>query len=108
MSQDFSKPLDTPIDEEVEVDRMQFELSPDGKSATAKKVKEKVLVKTIYSRKNHYANICSEYNHDWIVPNPRKWVAVCTRCIKRVYLDPLSQTVRDGKIVNRETGQHIR
>lgn len=108
MAKEFDKPLDTPIDEEVEVERIGFELSPDGKSATAKRVKDKVKVKTVYSKKELYSNICSDYNHSWTVPNIHNWVAVCTQCPKRVYLNPLTQTVKDGKIINRSTGQHIR
>ena len=105
---EFDKPLDVPVEEEVEVERMQFELSPDRKSAVGRTVKEKVKVKTIYSRKKLYSNICSDFNHNWIVPDPHKWVAVCTNCPKRVYLDPLTQTVRDGMVVNRSTGTQIR
>lgn len=105
---EFTKPLDTPIDEEVEVDRLQFELSPDRKSATGRTVKEKVTVKTIYSKKKLYSNICADFNHNWTVPNTNDWVAVCIQCPKRVYLDPLTQTVREGKIINRSSGQHIR
>lgn len=99
--------LDTPIDEEIEIERTGFEVSPDGKKAFPKTVTEKVKVKTIYTKKELYSNICANYAHDWIVPNKHDWTAVCTKCPKRLYLDPLTQTVRDGKIVNRITGQQI-
>lgn len=105
---EFTKPLDTPIDEEVSVERLQFDISPDGRSASAKTVTEKVKVKTIYSRKQLYSNICSDFKHNWTVPDIHNWLAVCTQCPKRVWLDPLTQTVVDGKIINRSTKQHIR
>jgi hypothetical protein len=105
---EFNKPLDTPIDEEIEVERTQFELSPDGKTAHIKKVIDKVVVKTIYSRKELYSNICRDFDHNFTVPDIHNWTAVCTKCPKRIFLDPIKETVIDGKIVSRSTKQQIR
>ena len=105
-NKDYPK-LDTPIDEEIEIERTGFEVSPDGKKAFPKTVTEKVKVKTIYTQKKLYSNICADYAHDWIVPDKHNWTAVCKNCPKRLFLDPLTQTVKEGKIVNRLTGQHI-
>lgn len=99
--------LDTPIDEEVEVERLHFEISSDGKTAIPKTVKEKITVKTIYSKKQLYSNICSGFDHLWTVPDTHEWVAVCTKCPKRRYLNPLNETVIDGKIVDRSSKQQI-
>lgn len=100
--------LDTPIDEEMEVERFQLELSPDRKSVTSRAVKETVKVKTIYSKKKLYSSICPNYHHNFIVPSIHDWTAVCTQCPKRFYLNPMSETVRDGKIVSRKSGQQIK
>ena len=103
---EFDKPFNTPIEETVEVERMETKVTiQDGKvtGVDFEKVKVKETYKTTYHKIVPTAISCENMNHEWYMSDTRKYIASCTKCSKNRFLNPIYHMLKDGHIYDRVT-----
>lgn len=111
MSDTFDKPLDTDITETVEVERPAVVPTKDTDANgnprfEIKTVKDKIEVTTRYTRVTPQFFSCKVGEHKWLM-DLHTHVAKCQLCTKARFLRAVYETIREGHIVDRDTGQLI-
>lgn len=104
---DFPYPLNTPIRTEEEIEKVVPVINEATKKISFEKEKEKVEVTTTYHYSKPERLSCKKGNHQWYMKDKKRWIASCPNCMKNLFLSPLTQTIKDGKIISRETEEII-
>ena len=113
MSDRFDKLLDTDLLETQEVEvpaiTQTGELDQDGNPRfKIEKVKERVEVKTRYTKATPKPFTCATGKHVWIMADRHRHIAACTKCSKRQFLRAAYEAITpDGHIIDRDTGTLI-
>lgn len=109
MNRKYPFKLDTPIEEEIEVERPVPVLSDDKKSATVELRTVKTKVKTVYTETTEKPFMCGLRKHNWEMVDRHKYIAKCmnNNCMKVRILSPMVHTIKDGHIVSRYTKEII-
>lgn len=105
---EFDKPFNTPIEETVEVERMEPKVTiEDGKvtGVDFEKVKVKETYKTTYHKLTPTSISCENMHHEWYMADTSRYIASCSKCTKNRFLTPVSHMIKDGRICDRETGR---
>jgi hypothetical protein len=104
----FSKPLNQVITEYHEVERDVFEVNGETGEVNIKRVKDKIPIKTIYTKATSKKFTCGEGKHYWTMIDRHRHVAKCKHCRKHRYLRAVYEKIDgQGHIVDRETGELI-
>lgn len=103
MRNDFNKPTDQWIDETREIEHEVY-VFEDGKPQK-KRIKETIHEKVKYIKAERKKFVCASGQHDYFMMDRNKHVARCNKCSKHKFLFASSQTIKNGRIVDRFTGQ---
>lgn len=101
----FDKPVGEWIEEEIEVPTFEAEVDNKGKVVGLKKTVKKMVEKTRYDEVPFKKFSCASGDHYWTMRDKRKHVAGCTKCTKNLFVQPIKHKIKDGKILDRDTGQ---
>jgi len=100
----FDKPLNTWIEEEIEIPSMEPIIDKRGNVAGVKQRTTKATRKTHYSKLSDPQKMsCFEKDHSWYIPDPHIHIAHCKNCVKKQYLRAVFEKIVDGKIIDRDT-----
>lgn len=102
--QKFDKPLNEWTTEDVEVPIIQVKTDDDGKIVGVEKKTETRQVKTMYSEVKPQKFECAKGSHDWFMSDRHKHIASCRNCPKNRFLRAVYETIKNGKIVDRDSG----
>lgn len=103
---DFNKPLDEWVEEEVKVPSYEVKFDK-GKPTHIEETEVTRKIKTIYTKVVPVKMSCKDMKHNWYMLDKRKHIAACTNCIKHRYLRAIYETIKDGKIIDRDTGEQF-
>lgn len=98
------KPLNEIVNEVEEFDSPEIFVNMEKRTLERRTVRRSRSVPTIYSTTEISKISCAAGEHIYYMFNRNTWDAACMKCTKHKFLDPLSQTIRNGHIVNRATG----
>lgn len=99
MIKEFDKPLDTKIDEIVEVEKNVLAYDPKSNKVYSKKVTEKVSVPTVYTKATTETLLCPKNKHYFVMKDRNSYEAECINCSLVMFLNPIKDTIIDGKII---------
>lgn len=101
---EFTKPTDEWIEEPKEVEYEAVVIGEDGKPKKEKvKYIEYEKVKYIKAPKAFFS--CANGKHNYFMFDRERHIAKCKNCSRHKFLFASSQTIKDGKIVDRFSGQ---
>lgn len=104
---DYPFPLDKKIEEKEEIEIVTPKIDPKTQKVEFEKEKKEVIYTTTYTIPIEKKLSCKKGEHEFYIKNPHNWVASCKKCYKNIYLNPLNMTIKNGKIVKRDTGDLI-
>lgn len=107
MSNNSQPPLDTWIEEEVEIPSFETEVDKRGNVVSVKPSTRKGTVKTIYSNPTPEKLSCPVGKHDYRITDKHKHIASCPNCMKNRYIRPVFENIRDGHIYSLDSGELI-
>lgn len=102
---DFPYPLNTPLEQEEEVERVLPVIDPVTKRVTAEVVKEKIRTTTTYHHSTPEQLSCGKGKHSYRLKDPAKYVASCPNCMRNRIINPITTTIRQGHLILRSTGE---
>jgi hypothetical protein len=102
---EFPHPFNTPIKEEIEVEKVQPKFDPVTQKATFENITVKETVTTTYHRVVPYSIACEDKNHDWYMADIGRYIASCTKCTKNRILLPIRHKLEGGHICDRDSGR---
>ena len=107
MSDQFNKPLNTVIEEDIPVLKSHLEI--DEKTHQTKVVNsyENFKQKTIYFDPPKEKLSCKRGQHSWVVQDKHKYLFVCTKCPHKININPVHFKVDGNKIINLSINQVI-
>ena len=103
----FDKPLNQVVTEYQEVERNAFEVNGETGEVNIRRVKDRVPIKSIYTKATPQTFTCGKGKHSWIMIDRHKHLAKCQNGVQHRFLRAVWETIKDGHIVDRETGQII-
>jgi|ERR1035437_647725 hypothetical protein len=105
---DFDRPINEWQNEKVEIPVITPEINSKGQVTGMKQGVRVATQKTLYSHVGEPQRIsCNDKQHNYTVPDPHIHEAICGNCKKRKFIRAVYEMVKDGKILNRDTGEQI-
>jgi hypothetical protein len=99
---DFPHPLNTPIILETEKEVTVPVMDTESKQIHFEKQKVVEKEEVTYHYSQNKKAVCADKDHVWeMMVNTKRYTAGCRNCMKRLFLHPAKQTIKDGKIVPR-------
>lgn len=107
MTEKFDKPLNTWIEEDVEIKVMTPQFDIKTGSTKLKEETKKVKQKTFYSNNPTNLVICNK--HHYVLQDKKKYIFKCTKCgwHKVAYPVTYNYNPETGELIHRETGQIV-
>lgn len=108
--ENYPFPLDTFIDEEVEVPTMTVKLDSRGNPSGLEETVTKKTIKTMYSKIDPVPFSCKSGSHKWKMTDRVRHIATCVNpnCLKNRFLRAVYEYIdKDGKLRDRDTNEVI-
>jgi hypothetical protein len=105
MMENFDKPLDTWIEESVEVPTFTPHVNEAESRVEITQGKKTVKQRTIYTKGVERKVICS--NHHYVSLDRGRYLFRCTKCDWSRVAYPHTYRFENNKLINRKTGEHI-
>ena len=87
---------------------MEPEINKQGKVTGFKKTIKKAIQKVHYSKLSEPVQMsCSDKKHNWFIPDVHNHTASCRNCKQKRFIRAIFERVKDGKILDRDTGEQI-
>lgn len=106
MAKKFDKPLGEIVTEYREVEQSAYVVDKDGQ-IREEKIKRRIPEQVIYTKAKPKFFTCKSGEHVWEMIDRHQYLASCRNCPKHRYLRADRETIKDGHIVERETGRVI-
>ncbi len=101
MTDKFDKPLDTWIEEPIEIATMDPVIK-NGRVVGIQQGKRTVTQQVRYSKLSKPQRLsCKPDKHNWYIPDPHEHVAHCKNCVKKQFIRAVFEKVENGKILAR-------
>lgn len=96
--------LDTWMEEPVEVPSFQAVVNKKGDVVGIEKGTTTKYIKTIYSKVEPKKMSCADRQHFWVMTDKHRHIASCRNCTKNRFLRAVYEAIKEGHIIDRETG----